>query len=102
MLWPPHPQSHLLSVDFVEVFIEQLLYVLQHRGQADVDNLGGLRGVGIVEGILNQATLATVQMLDSLLAYHDLLRWVTNSRYSLMIHSCILLHNIYLDFGTQN
>ena len=65
---------HLFCVNFVEILIEQFLYVLEHRWEGGVDDLWRLRGVGVVEGILHQASLSTIQVLHPLLTNHDFLR----------------------------
>ena len=38
-----------------------------------MDDLRSLRGVGVVEGVLHQASLTTIQVLHSLLTNHDFL-----------------------------
>ena len=38
-----------------------------------MDDLGGLWGVGVVQSVLYQATLTTIQMLHTLLTNHDFL-----------------------------
>lgn len=64
---------YLLCVELGQVLVEELPDVLHHGGACDLRDAGGLWGVGIVEGILHQATLTPIQVLHLLLAYHDFL-----------------------------
>jgi len=63
----------LLCVELGQVLVEELPDVLHHGGACDLRDAGGLWGVGIVEGILHQATLTPIQVLHLLLAHHDFL-----------------------------
>jgi len=65
---PPYP----LCVHLVEVLVEKFPNVKMHDWLRFIADLGGFRGIGIVEGTLDQGLLPPVQMEDRLLPHENL------------------------------